>query len=342
MKRISLITLTMLLCLAITTQAQQPKGKYAFLRTTNSARVAALGGLPLPLSDGDIQLSAFNPSSINEDMNNSLSLSYVDYYTDINYLSAQYSHTFDNIGSFVGTVQYHNFGTFQETSESGIEMGDFTCAHYSINIGWGRSLSERWTIGAAMKFAALQDEAYHSGALAVDVATSYHSSNDWLFTLAARNIGAQLYNNIDNDNGSLPWSLDLAASRRLEHLPLTFIFWYDDIQKWNKLYDDPLDLEGNYDPMTGQMITDGKVEHFAKNLVCHLGIGGELNLGKNLVLRAAYNYGQRHNMTVPQNRTLVGFSVGFGVKIKKFQIDYARSRQNIMASPNYLTLTVKL
>lgn len=341
MKRISLITLSMLLCLVTTLQAQQPLGKYAFLRTTNSARVAALGGLPLTMLDGDIQLSAFNPSAICPEMHNTLSLSYVDYYTDINYLTAQYSRTFDNIGSFVGTVQYHNFGTFLETTESGIEMGEFSCAHYSINVGWGRRLSDRWTIGAALKFAALQDEAYRSGALAVDVAGSYHSSNDWNFTLAARNIGAQLYNNIDNDDSRLPWSLDFAASRRLEHLPLTFIFWYDDIQKWNKLYDDPLDLEGNYDPMTGQMVTDGKVEHFVKNLACHFVIGGELNLGKSLVLRASYNYGQRHSMTVPQARTLVGFSAGFGVKIKRFQIDYARSRQNIMASPNYLTLTVK-
>ncbi len=118
--------------------------------------------------------------------------------------------------------------------------------------------------------------------------------------------------------------------------------WYDDIQRWNKLFDDPLDLAGNYDPLTNEIKQENKVLHFAKNLASHLVIGGELYLGKNIVLRAAYNYGQRHAMDVPQNRTLVGFSAGVGVKIKMFEISYARSRSSIVMSPNYLTITMDL
>ena len=71
--------------MTVSAAAQQTNGTYAFLRATNSARVASLGGLPLPINDNDIQLSTFNPAAIGEGMSNKMGLSYVDYYTDINF-----------------------------------------------------------------------------------------------------------------------------------------------------------------------------------------------------------------------------------------------------------------
>ena len=322
--------------------AQQANGTYSFLRATNSARVAALGGLPLPMNDNDIQLSTFNPAAISEGMNNQLGLSYVDYFTDINFATLQYAHTFDKIGSFAATVQYHNYGHFDETSEGGLVTGEFSSNDFSVNLGWGRRLSPNWSIGAAIKYAGLQYDIYHAGAMAVDVGGMYYSDNGWIFSLNARNIGTQLFNNFDTQHCPLPFSLDFGASRRLEHLPITVMLWYDDIQKWNKIMETPIYVEQHTDPLTGVYSPEKSVSRFVRNLACHFVIGGELTLGKNIVLRSAFNYGQRFAMNVPENRTLVGFSAGLGVKIKMFEISYARSRDNITASPNYLTITMDL
>ena len=322
--------------------AQQSNGTYSFLRATNSARVAALGGLPLPLFDDDIQTVLFNPATISEGMSNKLGLSYVDYYTDINFATAQYARTFDKIGSFAATVQYHNYGHFDETSESGILMGEFSSSDFSVNLGWGRRLTPHWSIGAAFKYAGLQYESYSAGAIGVDVAGLYHADNGWVFSLNARNIGIQLFNNINADSGSLPFSLDFGASRKLEHLPVTVMLWYDDIQKWNKVMEGPIYVEQHTDPLTGVYSPEKGIARFARNLACHVVVGGELTLGKNIVLRSAFNYGQRYAMNVPTARTLVGFSAGVGVKIKMFEISYARARNNIVVSPNYLTITMDL
>ena len=324
------------------TWAQQANGTYSFLRATNSARVAALGGLPLPMNDSDIQLSTFTQAAIDEGMNNKLGLSYVDYFSDINFATLQYSHTFDKIGSFAATVQYHNYGHFDETTESGMVTGDFTCNDFSVNLGWGRRLSPNWSIGAAIKYAGLQHEMYHAGAMAVDVGGMYLADNGWILSLTARNIGTQLFNNFDTRHCPLPFSIDLGASRRLEHLPLTVMIWYDDIQKWNKLMETPIYIEQHTDPTTGELVSENGFIHFTRNLATHLVVGGELYLGKNIILRSAFNYGQRYAMNVPEDRTLVGFSAGVGVRIKMFEISYARSRDNITAAPNYLTVTMDL
>lgn len=344
MKKKTLIFLLICMGTAILGHAQQTDGTYAFLKATNSARVAALGGLPLSVQDGDIQTALFNPASISDDMHNTIGLSYVDYYADINFGTVQYARSFEHIGNFAATMQYHNYGKFQETSEGSVAMGTFSSSDYSVNLGWGRRLTPHWSIGAAIKYAGLQYESYSAGAIAVDVAGSYRSEQGWLFSLTARNIGVQLFNHFDNREARLPFTMDFGVSKRLDHLPLTVMLWYDDIQRWNKVYEDPLGLNTQIDPTTGLAQQEKPLARFGKNMLCHVVVAGELHLGKNLKIRAAYNYGQRYSMDVPDAspRTLVGFSAGFGVKIKMFELSYARARSSINNAPNYLTLTMDL
>ena len=346
MKRFVNICMVVLLGVSVLrVDAQVTNGTFRALTDANSARVVALGGLPLPVHDGDLQTAVFNPSAISPEMNNQMTLSYVgDFNIGTNFATAQYSHTFEHLGSFAASVQYYNYGDMQYASESGYTDGStFNVSDYAVTLGWGRELTDKWSIGANLKYAGLQYESSRAGALGVDVAATYWSYSNWAFTLAARNIGRQLYcEEMYLENKWLPFSLDFMASKKLDHLPLTIIMGYKDIQHWNKLYYDPLDLAGYYDPITGDYNEPSKAARFFTNLGCHLVIGGEMALGKNLVLRASYNYETYRNMGVPEKRSLVGFSAGFGVKIKAFQLDYARSRNNIVGSPNFLTLRIDL
>lgn len=323
--------------------AQQKDGTYTFLSTTNSARVAALGGVMLPIYDSDIQLVTFNPSLINSEINNSMSLSYVDYFNDINFGTVQYGHSFEKIGSFVGTIQYHNYGDFFYSGETGIvETSQFYVSDYAINLGWGRQLNDRLSIGANLKFAGIQYEDNSSFAIAVDVAGTYITKSNWVISLAARNIGSELYNNYQSYNNSLPFRMQIGTSKKLEHLPLTIVVIYDNLQKWDLSYYDPLDLEGNYDPMTGEYLEKKKVDKFAKNLFSHFVFASELNLGKNLSIRLGYNYGYRQTMKSPTRKGVVGLSYGVGINVYKFNISYSRSEMHIHGSPNYITITTNL
>ena len=346
MKRFVNICMVVLLGVSVLrVDAQVTNGTFRALTDANSARVVALGGLPLPVHDGDLQTAVFNPSAISPEMNNQMTLSYVgDFNIGTNFATAQYSHTFEHLGSFAASVQYYNYGDMQYASESGYTDGStFNVSDYAVTLGWGRELTDKWSIGANLKYAGLQYESSRAGALGVDVAATYWSYSNWAFTLAARNIGRQLYcEEMYLENKWLPFSLDFMASKKLDHLPLTIIMGYKDIQHWNKLYYDPLDLAGYYDPITGDYNEPSKAARFFTNLGCHLVIGGEMALGKNLVLRASYNYETYRNMGVPEKRSLVGFSAGFGVKIKAFQLDYARSRNNIVGSPSLQARTITL
>lgn len=341
--RKKLYILLAFLSLAAISFGQEKNGTYNFLNTTSTARTAALGGTIAPIYDSDIQNVISNPSLINPGTHNSMSLSYVDYFTDINIGTIQYGRTFEKIGSFVGTVQYNNYGDFYYTDETGIQDNTkFSVSDYIINIGWGRQLNDKFSIGANLKFAGLQYENNASGVLAVDVAGTFRTKDNWVFSLVARNIGTEIYNNYQDFRNKLPFNMQAGVSKKLEHLPLTFILVYDNLHKWDLGYDDPLDLENNYDPMTGEMKKKSKIDKFAKNLFCHVVVAGELNLGKNLVLRLGYNYGLRQNMKSPTKKGAVGLSYGVGVNVYKFNISYSRSEMHIHGSPNYITITTNL
>ena len=146
-----------MLLFVVDIQGQTNNGTYSFLDMTSSARVAALGNTDLSIYDSDIQLGIYNPALINSDMHNDLVLSYVNYYADINYGMAQYGRTFNKLGSFTGTVQFHSYGNMKYADEDGnLTGGTFNPSDYNIMIGWGRQLTPHWSIGANLKFAGLK------------------------------------------------------------------------------------------------------------------------------------------------------------------------------------------
>ncbi len=345
MKRYYTIIASFLLSfLAVRAMAQVDDGTFRALTHTASARDVALGGIMLPMHDGDLQTVLFNPSAISPDMHNQMALSYVgDFSMGTHYAAAQYSRTFEKLGSFAVSAQYYNYGTMQYADEGGHTDGTtFTPSDYALTLGWGRELTDKWSIGANLKYAGYQYESGVGGALGVDVAGTYWAYSDWAFTLGLRNFGRQLFNNTDAKNDWLPFSIDFTSSKKLAHLPLTIIMGYHDIQKWKLVSDEHYLIEKNYDPITGEYSEPKNTVKFFNNLGAHLVLGGELAIGKNLILRAAYNYDTHLKMDVPQARTLVGLSAGFGIKIKAFQIDYALTRSNIATWPQFLTLRMDM
>jgi hypothetical protein len=319
------------------------KGTYQFLNLPNSARIAALGGNFLTINDNDIGLALANPSLINEKMNNQLGFSFVDYFTDVNYGFAQYSRTFNKAGSFVGTMQYIDYGKFQEADDAGVQYGSFHAGEYALNIGWGRKLTPLWAIGSNLKFIYSSLEAYNSFGMAVDVAGSYFSK-DGMFdaSLLFKNIGYQIVSYSTGNHEPLPFEIQAGLSKKFLHLPFRLIALFTHLEKWDVRYDNPVNPAGGVDPITGEPNKISSVDQFADNLMRHIIVGGEITIAKVLSLQGSYNYQRRKEMTIPSKLSTVGFSWGIGLHVKQFTFSYARSAYHLVGSPNFITVMVDM
>ncbi|HDO27165.1 MAG TPA: penicillin-binding protein, partial [Bacteroidetes bacterium] len=100
--------------LAVLQATAQLGGRYAytFLDQPISARLAALGGNRVSIADNDINVAFVNPSLISPGINNTLAFNYVNFFAGSNFGSFNYAHTFNKVGSFMGSIQFMDYGTF--------------------------------------------------------------------------------------------------------------------------------------------------------------------------------------------------------------------------------------
>ncbi len=316
---------------------------FSFLQEPVTARLAALGSPVMAIDDNDINIAFANPSLINPEMNNDLSLSYVNYFAGFNYGLVQFSHTFDKAGSFLLGLQFMDYGKFDYADAAGNRGGTFGAADYALNLGWGRKLSDRFFIGATGKLIYSYYESYSSFGLAVDVAGTYKSATQWIFSLTASNIGLQLKPYVPGaPTAPLPFDLSLALSKKLEHVPFRFVLVYNHIEKWEVSYYNSTNPPGGVDPLTGQAEPLTGFSKFSDQLMRHFVFGGEFLLGKHLILRGSYNYRRRQELSISQRVGTTGFSWGLELKISHFRFSYSRSTYHRAGSPNYITLSTSL
>lgn len=338
-----LIAVTLLLTPVLLNAQTGGDGVYRFLNMPVSARAAAMGGNFLAIKDGDITQALFNPSLISEEMDNNLALSFVDYFSDINYGYATYAKKFDKIGTYTASMQYLNYGEFVYADETGQTFGTFTANDLALNVGWGRALDSLFSIGANIKLIYSGLEDYQSYGLAVDVAGTYHNPEKRLtVSLIARNIGTQLKPYRSGNYERLPFEINLGVSQKLKHLPFRYSILLTNLQKWDLTYDDPNDPSRQRDPITGEFIEKDAFSEFADKALRHVVLGGEFIPSKYFSIRFGYNYQRRQEMSVSNKVGTVGFSWGLAFMVSKFQFEYSRATYHLNGSPNYITIRTNL
>ncbi len=311
---------------------------YQFLELTNSARIAALGGTQIALADtGDLNLPYHNPALLHQGMNNIFLVNYVNYLADVKYGYAAYAPQFNLPGNMAIGMHYINYGEFKEATESGELTGNFfKAAEYAMNIIYSGDYN-RLGYGINIKPIYSAFESYQSFGMAADLGVIF-SSKDSLTNVAvvARNIGGQFttyYN--DGTREPLPFNLQAGLSTKLRHAPVIFSLTLQHLTNWDLAWDESEEqqtLESWFE----------RQENFAKQIMRHAVLGVEILPSGNFALRAGYNYQRRQELKFDERLSTVGFSMGFGVKIKRFRLDFATSRFHLAGSSNLFSLAVNL
>lgn len=249
---------------------------------------------------------------------------------------ASYSHTFNKIGSFAGSVQFIDYDDFTYADDQGDQSGTYTGGEYAYNIGWGRILDTVFSIGANLRFITSHLESYKANALAVDVAGGYFPSQNTSVALVIRNIGRQLKTYTDFESENLPFEIQAAVSHRLKYIPLRYNINLQHLERWDLRSD--AQLGNSADNGSSQK----NLDKFADNLMRHIVFGVEFIPAKFFSVRAGYNYNRRQDLKVTDRLGTIGFSWGFGIKVSRFSFDYARSAYHLAGSPNFFSIGVDL
>lgn len=88
--------------------------------------------------------------------------------------------------------------------------------------------------------------------------------------------------------------------------------------------------------------SNNDVNGVVNKLMSHMTLGTEILISKNFNLRAGYNHLINQELSLENASGGAGFSFGFMLKIKGFELAYTRSIYHLSGGINYLTLNTNL
>lgn len=313
------------------------KSVYQFLDLVTSPRQAALGGKLITIYDEDVNQALFNPATINERMDNHLSLNYGSLFGEVTYGTASYAFTYDrHVQTFHAGVNYVNYGTFEGYDENGLETTSFTGSEIALSFGYAYNIPYTDVyVGANAKLISSTLENYNSFGGAIDLGALYVDEyNEINIALAVRNVGMQ-FTTYAGANEKLPFEIIAGISQKLEHVPLRWHLTLENLQQWDVSFSNPARAEGNIDGGS----TPEEVGFF-NNALRHLIVGAELFPEKAFNLRLGYNFRRGEELSIVEQRNFSGFSLGFGLRFNKIKFDYSYSRYTLAANTSLFGLTI--
>lgn len=313
------------------------KSVYQFLDLITSPRQAALGGKLITIYDNDVNQALFNPATINDRMDNHLSLNYGNLFGEITYGTAAYAYTYDrHVQTFHAGVNYVNYGNFDGYDENGLATSNFTGSEIALSFGYAYNIPNTDVyVGANAKLISSTLENYNSFGGAIDLGAIYVDEyNEINIALAVRNIGTQ-FTTYAGVHEKLPFEIIAGISQKLEHVPLRWHVTLENLQQWDVAFSNPARAEGNIDGGS----TPEKVGFF-NNALRHVILGAELFPEKAFNIRLGYNFRRGEELSLEEHRNFSGISLGFGLRFNKIKFDYSYSRYTLAANTSLFGLTI--
>jgi hypothetical protein len=290
------------------------EGTYNFLRTDMSARAAALNGSFVSMED-DPNVLFYNPAAIATITTPKVSAGYVNHLMDVNAGTLCYGQYINGIGNIGAGVIYMNYGSFNRTDEFLNVLGTFNAADVALIAGIATHYDDNILVGVNAKYIYSSIAEYSSTALAVDLGFLYDvPSQNLSIGASVLNIGQQL-KTYDGLKELLPLDVKFGITKRPEHLP---VFLNIDFHRLNESGDKFFDRFSN------------------------ISVGAEFLMSKSLRLRMGYNNQQRKELKTGTTAGLAGFSLGAGLVLNEYQIDYAYNSYGAFGGIQRFSLGVNL
>lgn len=317
---------------------------YKFLNISSSARISALGNHMVSIDDEDINFANENPALLKNEMIQTLSLSHKFYFNGISNQNLDYGFKIGKIRiPFHAGIQFMNYGKADMADIYGDISGTISGSDLAFLLGASYTLYENLNLGLNTRFIYSNLAGYNSFGMTVDLGAIYHlKGKNFDIGFVIKNLGGTI-DPYGDQKEPAPLNVMVGISKKLEHLPFRLNITATHLNRFNLSYDDP-NGENNI-IFIDETVKKSEFAEFTDNFFRHFIFSGEFLLGKNggpMRLRFAYNHRKAKEMSVYPYRSFAGFSFGFGLKMKKFTIDYAYNIHNLAGGKSHLTLSTNL
>ncbi len=287
---------------------------FDFLRLEPSAQASALGGALLGGGASQNSWALYHPALLTRDASHSMSASWLNHLSDLQAGTITYAQSFGTLGTAAAGIRYLHWGRTARTDEDGAQNGTFSSSNIALTTGFSRPWQSRIRYGANLHVAYSSVAEYGAVAVAVDAGVLYHiAEEEFTASMSTTNMGFTL-SSLGQLRDHIPTDLRISVSKRLRYIPVLFGLTLHDLLHLNQ-------------------ITNGR-EGFR-----HAIFSFEFQAIPVFHIRMGYNHRKR-NLKSERRLDLAGTSVGFGLRIRQFHLDYAYSSWSFSGLHQF-TLTTK-
>lgn len=315
--RFPMRSLTVIVCAFCTTIAgvrAQQSTIFSFLRSTISARAAALGGATVAMTN-DPSMVVMNPGSLVTTDSNQVDVTFIKHVLDINSGYLVYSMRTAPNEAYAVHASFVSYGSFNRTSTTGELLGSFGAADIALAGSYSREIDTLISWGATVKLLYGSVETQNTFALAMDGGLLFQiPKSNTNIGLSILNAGFQL-TTFDGTTDKLPLDVRLGVNHQLKGLPV---------------------------------LVNASINHLADDVpsffdrFLNFSVGGELRAGKYVRLRLGYDNTTRNISNVNVATQLAGVSAGAGVTLNDMHVDYAMSSVGSSALIHRISLGLSL
>lgn len=284
---------------------------FDFLRSDMGARSSAIGGATVAIK-GDLHGLMTNPAGLVSTREREITFSYIDHLVDIKSGFIGFGKSLRETGRLGIGISYIHYGEFERTDIVGTSLGSFTSYDYAFSIAYANTLPYGFCYGLSVKYIQSRIDHYLAGGVAVDFGLIYRIDRENLnIGFSVLNLGRATKSFIDVHE-KFPISYRIGFSKVLAHLPLMLNF---DLIKYQ--YDQSSLFWGVY-----------------------WALGGEFTITDFFFLRWGYHSRGREERIGSDNDWSAGISLGIGIQLKRYRLDYGFSGHGALGSKNFFTVTI--
>lgn len=285
------------------------QASFEFVNSSASARLDALGGENVSLTDRDPSLMFFNPALVGDSLAGHVSANVRFYVADILASSITYMHEFSRLGTFTFGVAHMGYGEIQGYDPTGADLTPYHAGESMLVVGKSHQLG-LFRLGVNIKAAFSSLAGYRSNALMADLGGVFiHPEEDWTIGLVFRNLGFVMDPYSGASRSQLPFVVEAGTTFKPEHMPVRFSITAHEFTRTTTLQTDPV---------------TGEVRSGLDKLFGHLTFGAEVLLSRRLSFMSSYSF-SRHRELSTGTGGAPGLSLGLSGNVNAFEFVISRS-----------------
>ena len=286
------------------------KRSFDFLNVPYAARLSALGGVNVSLTDRDVNLFAGNPALSGDTLSGFASAGYQFYLADIGQAVFSYANNFRRIGTLMFSINHLQYGAVQGYDANGIETDRFRSGETALIVGKNHQVGN-FRMGANIKTVFSNLAGNRASAILVDLGGVFiHPHQHLTVGMTIKNIGFVLDQYSSTSHTKLPFDVQVGTTFKPEHMPLRFSLTAFNLTKADVTY--------------YNVAADNPKPRLLNKVLSHIILGTEILIHKNVTIMAGYNYLAHHALKLNGGGAGAGVSAGFSAAIKSFELVFSR------------------